>query len=121
MTYIDGFVLAVPTANRERIRAMAERIAKVFIDHGALRVIENWGDDVPKGEVTDLYRAVQAKEDETVVFSFIEWPSKEARDKGNDAVAADSRTVQAPEELNLMDPKRMIYGGFMPIVDERGA
>lgn len=120
MTYIDGFVLAVPTANRERFRGMAARIAKVFIDHGALRVIENWGDDVPKGEVTDLYRAVQAKEDETVVFSFIEWPSKEARDKGNDAVAADPRTVQAPEELNLMDPKRMIYGGFVPIVDEKG-
>lgn len=121
MSYIDGYVLAVPTANRERFQAMAARIAKVFIDHGALRVIENWGDDVAKGEVTDLHRAVQAKDDETVVFSWIEWPSKEARDKGNDAVAADPRTVQAPDELNLMDPKRMIYGGFVPIVDETGA
>lgn len=120
MTYIDGFVLAVPTANRERFRAMAQRVAKIFADHGALRVIENWGDDVPKGEITDFYRAVQAKEDETVVFSFIEWPSKEARDKGNDAVAADPRMEQVPEEMNLMDSKRMIYGGFVPLVDEKG-
>lgn len=114
-------MLAVPAANRDRFRDMAQRIAKVFVDHGALRVIENWGDDVARGEITDLYRAVQAKEDETVVFSWIEWPSKEARDKGNAAVAADPRTVQAPDELNLMDPKRMIYGGFVPIVDEKGA
>jgi uncharacterized protein YbaA (DUF1428 family) len=121
LTYIDGYVLAVPTANRERFRVMAQRMAKVFVDHGALRVVESWGDDVAKGEVTDLYRAVQAKDDETVVFSWIEWPSKEARDKGNDAVAADPRTVQMPEELNLLDSKRMIYGGFVPVVDDKGA
>lgn len=121
MSYIDGFVLAVPTENRERFRAMAARVARIFTDHGALRVMENWGDDVPRGEITDLYRAVQAREDETVVFSFIEWPSKEVRDKGNDAVAADPRMEQVPEEMNLMDPKRMIYGGFVPVVDEKGA
>ena len=121
MSYIDGFVLAVPTANRERFRAMAERVAKIFVDHGALRVIENWGDVVPKGEVTHFYRAVQAKEDETVLFSFIEWPSKEVRDKGNEAVAADPRMERVPEEMNLMDPKRMIYGGFVPLVDGKGA
>ena len=121
MSYIDGFVLAVPTENRERFRAMAQRVARIFVDHGALRVMENWGDDVPKGELTDLYRAVQAKEGETVVFSFIEWPSKDVRDKGNDAVAADPRMEQVPEEMNLMDPKRMIYGGFVHVVDEKGA
>lgn len=121
MTYIDGFVLAVPTENRERFRALAGRVAKIFVDHGALRVIENWGDDVPKGEVTDFYRAVQAKENETVVFSWVEWPSKEARDKGNDAIVADPRMERVPEEMNLMDSKRMIYGGFTPIVDEKGA
>ena len=121
MSYIDGFVLAVPTENRERFRAMAARVARIFTDHGALRVMENWGDDVPKGELTDLYRAVQAREDETVVFSFIEWPSKAVRDKGNEAVAADPRMEQVPEEMNLMDPKRMIYGGFVPVVDEKGA
>lgn len=120
MSYIDGYVLAVPTANRERFRAMAARVAKIFVAHGALRVIENWGDDVPKGEVTDLYRAVHAKEDETVVFSWIEWPSKVARDKGNATVAADPRMEQVPEEMNLMDPKRMIYGGFTPLVEEKG-
>lgn len=119
MTYIDGFVLAVPTANRERFREMAARVAKIFTEHGALRVIENWGDDVPTGEITDLHRAVQAKEDETVVFSWVEWPSKEARDRGNEAIAADPRMVPAPEDADIMDPKRMIYGGFVPIVDEK--
>lgn len=121
MTYIDGFVLAVPTANRERFQAMAMRVGKIFVEHGALRVVENWGDDVPKGEITDLHRAVLAKEEETVVFSWIEWPSKEARDRGNAAVAADPRLDPLPEEADLMDSKRMIYGGFVPLVDERQA
>ena len=121
MTYIDGFVLAVPTANRDKFQAMATRVGKIFVDHGALRVLENWGDDVPAGDVTDFYRAAHAKEGETIVFSFIEWPSKEARDKGNDAVAADPRMEQVPEEKNLFDSRRMIYGGFVPLVDEKGA
>ena len=121
MSYIDGYVLAVPTANRERFQAMATRVGKIFVDHGALRVVENWGDDVQKGEVTDLHRAVQARDDETVVFSWIEWPSKEARDKGNEAVAADPRMAEPhPDEADIMDPKRMIYGGFTPVVDVRG-
>lgn len=119
MTYVDGYVLAVPTANRERFRAMASRVGKIFVDHGALRVVETWGDDVQKGEVTDLHRAVQARGDETVVFSWIEWPSKDARDKGNEAVAADPRLEPLPEEADLMDSKRMIYGGFIPLVDEK--
>ncbi|MGK6354461.1 DUF1428 domain-containing protein [Sphingomonas sp. DT-207] len=121
MSYIDGYVLAVPSANRERFRAMAARVAEVFVAHGALRVMENWGDDVPDGELTDLKRAVQAKPDETVVFSWVEWPSKEARDKGNEAVAADPRMAEPhPDETDIMDPKRMIYGGFTPVVDVRG-
>lgn len=121
MSYIDGYVLAVPTANRERFRAMAARVAEVFADHGALRVIENWGDDVPDGERTDLRRAVQATPEETVVFSWVEWPSKEARDAGNKAVAADPRMAEPhPEDVDIMDPKRMIYGGFVPVVDVRG-
>lgn len=122
MTYTDGFVLAVPTANRDRFRAMAERVAQVFIDHGALRVVENWGDDVPLGERTWFARAVDLQDGETVVFSWVEWPSKEARDAGNAAIAADPRMAEQPEaEKDLMDARRMIYGGFAPLVDARRA
>ena len=120
MTYIDGFILAVPTANREGFRAMASRVGKIFVEHGALRVVENWGDDVARGEITDFYRAAQAGEDETIVFSFIEWPSKEARDRGNETVAADPRLEPLPGEKDIFDSRRMIYGGFVPVVDERG-
>ena len=119
MSYVDGFVLAVPTAHRERFRAMAARVAEIFVEHGALRVVENWGDDVPAGELTDLRRAVALKDDETVVFSWVEWASKEARDKGNEAIAADPRLQPDPGEADIMDSKRMIFGGFMPIVDVR--
>lgn len=120
MSYVDGFVLAVPTANREAFRAMAARVAKIFTDHGALRVVENWGDDVSDGKATDFKRAVQAGEDETVVFSWVEWSSKEARDAGNEAIAADPRLVPTPEEQAIMDSQRMIFGGFVPVVDEKG-
>lgn len=119
MSYVDGFVFAVPTVNRETFRAMAQRIAEVFTDHGALRVVENWGDDVPLGERTWFARAVDLQEGETVCFSWIEWPSKEARDQGNAAVAVDPRTNQGPEEIGIMDPKRMIFGGFATFVDQR--
>lgn len=120
MSYVDGFVLAVPTANKERFRAMAQRVATVFTDHGALRVVENWGDDVPMGEETWFARAVNLAEGETVCFSWVEWPSKEARDKGNAAIAVDPRLQPDASEADIMDSKRMIYGGFTPIVDHRG-
>jgi uncharacterized protein YbaA (DUF1428 family) len=120
MTYVDGFVIPVPTAHKERFRAMAQRVAEIFVDHGALRVVENWGDEVPTGEQTWFGRAVELKEGETVCFSWIEWPSKEARDKGNDAVMADPRMDQGPaDEREIMDSKRMVYGGFVPLVDQR--
>ena len=120
MSYVDGFVLAVPSANRERFRAMAAGVAKIFIEYGALRVVENWGDEVPDGERTDLKRAVALQEGETVVFSWVEWPSKEARDVANEKIAADPRLAPDPVDADIMDPKRMIFGGFVPLVDERG-
>ncbi|MDP5280547.1 DUF1428 domain-containing protein [Sphingomonas sp. DG1-23] len=121
MNYVDGFVFAVPAANKERFRAMAQRIAEVFTDHGALRVVENWGDDVPTGEQTWFARAVDLQQGEIVCFSWIEWPSRAARDKGNQALAADPRMRTIPEdEKDIMDPKRMIFGGFAPLVDRRG-
>jgi len=116
MSYIDGFVLAVPTANREAYRAHAADALKIFKDHGALRCVECWGDDVPEGKVTSFPMAVKRGDAETVVFSWIEWPSREARDTGMAKVMADERM---PKDMSGMpfDGQRMIYGGFAPIVD----
>lgn len=119
MSFIDGFVLAVPSANKEGVREMAERAAHVFIEHGATRVIECWGEDVPDGKKTDFRRAVQAEEGETVMFSWIEWPSREARDAGNDKVMTDPRMQPSEEDKRLFDGTRMIFGGFAPIVEVR--
>lgn len=119
MSFIDGFVLAVPTTNKDRFRALAERSAEVFLDHGALRVTECWGEDVPEGERTDFHRAVQAQPGETVVFSWVEWPSRAARDVGNERIAADPRMQPAADETPPFDGTRMIYGGFTPVLDVR--
>ncbi|MEN3952087.1 DUF1428 domain-containing protein [Iodidimonas sp. SYSU 1G8] len=118
MSYVDGFVIAVPTENKEAYRKLAADAAVIFRDHGALHVVECWGDDVPEGKVTDFRGAVKAEPGETVVFSWIVWPSKAARDEGNDKVMADPRMDMGAEMP--FDGKRMIFGGFEPIVDERG-
>jgi uncharacterized protein YbaA (DUF1428 family) len=116
MIYVDGFVAAVPTANREKYRSHAEKAAVVFREHGALKLVECWGDDVPEGEVTSFPKAVRCKPDETVVFSWILWPSRQARDEGMKKVMADPRLKP---EVNPMpfDGKRLIFGGFETIVD----
>lgn len=80
MNYVDGFVAAVPTANREQYIQHARDAAEVFKEHGALRVVECWGDDVPEGKVTSFPLAVQCRPDETVIFSWLVWPSREVRD-----------------------------------------
>ena len=116
MTYIDGFVAAVPTANREAFRQHAQMAAEVFKQHGALKVVEYWGDDVPEGTLTSFSMAVKRNDDEAVVFSWIVWPSREARDKGMTAVMADPR-VQPDKNPMPFDGKRMIYGGFEVIVE----
>jgi uncharacterized protein YbaA (DUF1428 family) len=114
--YTDGFVLAVPEQNKDAYRAMAQTAAAVFREHGATRVVEAWGDDVQEGNVTDFYRSVQAQEGEKVVFSFIEWPTREARDEAWQKVMADAR--MKPDHDNMpFDGKRMFWGGFRPILD----
>ena len=80
MSYIDGFVIAVPTANKQKFIAHANKCDSVFIDHGATRVVECWGADVPTGKTTDFQGAVASQDDETVAFSWIEWPDKPTRD-----------------------------------------
>jgi uncharacterized protein YbaA (DUF1428 family) len=116
MGYADGMLLAVPVANKETYREMAAKAAMVFKEHGASRVVEAWGDDVPNGKVTDFKGAVKAKSDEAVVYSWIEWPSKEVRDKGWKKIMADSR-MQPDRNTMPFDGQRMIYGGFVPILD----
>jgi uncharacterized protein YbaA (DUF1428 family) len=117
-SYVEGFVLPVPTANRERFVAMAEKYAAGFERHGAARQLEAWGDDVPDGKVTDFRRAVQAKEDETVVFSFIEWTDKAARDAAQARMMEDPDTQ--PDHANMpFDGMRMFWGGFEIILDSR--
>jgi uncharacterized protein YbaA (DUF1428 family) len=116
MTYVDGFVAAVPTANRQAFRKHAEDAAAVFKEHGAVKVVECWGDDVPEGEVTSFPMAVKRKNDETVVFSWIVWPSRRVRDEAMKKVMADPRLQPAVNPMPF-DGKRMIYGGFKVIVD----
>lgn len=116
MTYVDGFVAAVPSLNREAYRAFAERAAAVFREHGALKVVECWGDDVPEGKVTSFPMAVKLQSDETVVFSWITWPSRQVRDAGMKRVMADPRVQPGTDPLPF-DGKRLIYGGFEMIVD----
>lgn len=123
MSYIDGFVIAVPRSNRQEFIDHAGRADLCFLEMGALRVIECWGDDVPAGQQTDFRRAVQATDEEEVVFSWIEWPDKATRD------AAMARMMSPDNTDPRMDPaknpmpfdgKRMIFGGFVPIVDLSG-
>jgi uncharacterized protein YbaA (DUF1428 family) len=114
--YVDGIVIAVPTEYRNAYVQMASDSAKVFRENGALRIVEGWGDDVPVGKRTDFRRAVQAKDNETVVFSWVEWPSKQVRNDGWSQVMADAR-MQPGKVAKLFDGQRMIYGGFATILD----
>ncbi len=119
MTYFEGFVVAVPTAKKEEYRQHAAEAAPMFKEFGATRMMENWGDDVPRGKLTDFQGAVQAKDDETVVFSWFEYPDKATRDRANERMMADPR-MQAMGESMPFDGKRMIMGGFSSIIDEGG-
>src|SRR6478672_5929595 len=115
MNYVDGVVVAVPTANREAYRAHAQKTAAMIRECGALSVVECWGDDVPDGKLTSFPMAVKCQPDETVVFSWITWPSRAARDEGWKKIMADPR-MQSTDTMPF-DGKRMIYGGFQTILE----
>ena len=116
MPYVDGFVVAVPKDKIDAYREMAETAGAVWMEHGAFGFNEHIADDVPYGELTSFPRAVQAKEDETVVFSWIVYESREHRDEVNKKVMADER-LKGSMETAPFDGKRMIYGGFKPLVE----
>jgi len=114
MSYIDGFVLAVAADRKDEFITHAKAADSMIVEHGAVRVLECWGDDVPNGKQTDFRSAVKAEDGEVVVFSFIEWPDKQARDAGMKAFMEDPRL----KEMAAMpfDGQRMIFGGFQPVV-----
>ena len=116
MANIDGFVAAVPSANRAAYKKHVEQAANVFKDHGALKVVECWGDDVPDGKLTSFPMAVRKKDDETVVFSWIVWPSRQVRNEGMKKVMADPRSQPNVNPMPF-DAKRLIFGGFELLVE----
>lgn len=120
MTYIDGFVIAVPKANKQKFIDHANNADSMFMEMGAIRVVECWADDVPDGKVTDFRMAVKAEPEEDVIFSWIEWPDKETRDVCFAAMMDPNNTdPRMDPQKNPMpfDGARMIYGGFRVLVD----
>ena len=113
--YVDGFVVPVPDGKVEAYKDLARKAAKIFREHGALRDVEAIASDVPRGEVTDFYRAVKAEEGDTVVFSFLEWPDKATRDEGWKKIMEDER--RKPDGDMPFAGQRMFWGGFEPIFD----
>lgn len=114
--YVDGFVLAVPTRNKVAYLKMAKAGLKAFGELGALRLVETWSDDVPKGKWTDFYRSVKAKKNESIVFAWVEWPSRKVRNAAMKQMAADPKYKEMFGTMPF-DGKRMIFGGFSTILD----
>jgi uncharacterized protein YbaA (DUF1428 family) len=115
MNYIDGYVIPVPTEKREAYIALAKLAAEIFKEVGALRVVENWAEDVPPGKLTSFPMAVKCEPNEIVVFSWVEWPTKQVRDEGQKKFMTDKRLE--PFDMPF-DGKRMIFGGFQTILEK---
>jgi uncharacterized protein YbaA (DUF1428 family) len=115
--YVDGYVLPVPEGKKDAYKALAEKASGIFQEHGALRVVEAWGEEIPDGKLTDYNRATLRKDGERVVYSWVEWPNKEARDAAWPKIMQDERMKPKPGEMPF-DGQRMMWGGFAPIVDE---
>ena len=112
--YVDGSLTPVPIARRDEFKAYADRYSPIFLEYGATKIVDAWGDDVPDGKITDYRRAVNATDDETVVFSWIAWPSKAVHDEAWPKITADPRMQEAEAPFDL---RRLVYGGFTPILD----
>jgi uncharacterized protein YbaA (DUF1428 family) len=119
MTYYSGIVLAVPAANKQAYVEMARQAWPMVKRHGAIRMVETWGEDVPHGKQTDFWRATDAKDGEVPLFSWIEWPDRETADKAQAGMEAEMQDASTPEMP--FDGKRMFWGGFAPVFDsEKG-
>lgn len=116
MPYVDGFVIPVPNDKRDAYVALALSVAPMFKEFGALEIWECWGDDVPAGKLTSFPLAVQAEPGETVVFSWIVWPSRAVRDTANARMRTDPRMQAYNPATMPFDGKRMIFGGFEVLV-----
>lgn len=119
MSYVQGFVIPVPTAKKEAYRDLAAKTAPIFLEYGATRVVECWGDDLPDGKTTDFrkaVKAVKAEDGENVAFSWIVWPDRQTCDSAHEKILSDPRMVK-PDGPIPFDGKRMIFGGFAPIFD----
>lgn len=118
MAYIDGFIAAVPTANKQAYFDMATTMNKLFKEHGALEIVENWGVDVPEGKLTSFTMAVKREDDESIVFSWIKWPTKQVRDEAW-GVLMQNPLMQPGGMPSPFDGKRMIFGGFETMMEIR--
>ena len=116
MSYVDGFLVPVPKGKKAAYRKLARLGVEIFTDHGATRVVECWGDDIPPSKVTGFDRAVKLAEDEQVVFSWIEWPDKRVRNSGMKKAMDDPRWSAVDPKSMPFDGKRMIYGGYRVLV-----
>ena len=116
MTYVDGFILPLPKGKEDEYRKLAETFASKSKAQGALGTIEAVGDNLEHGHTTDLFRAVQATDNENVVFSFILWPDKETRDRGWEKIMADPEMQPGAQPMPF-DGKRMFWGGFKPLLN----
>jgi uncharacterized protein YbaA (DUF1428 family) len=117
MSYIDGFVLAVPNENKTAYIKLAQSAAQIFKKYGAIKVVEAWGDDVPEGKVTSFPLAVKREPHENIVFSWIVWPNRETRDEGMKKSMEDPQMKMDPSTMPF-DGQRMIFGGFEAIVEQ---
>ena len=118
MSYIQGFLTAVPKANKQAYADLAKKSAPIFKEYGATRIVEAWSEDIPDGKVTDFKRAVKAEADEAVVFAWIEWPDKETYDAAAKKMESDPRWKDMPEMP--FDGMRMMWAGFEPIFQTDG-
>lgn len=115
MSYIDGFIASVPESHKDAFLEHSRISHDVIMEAGAISVTDCWDDDVPEGEVTSMRKAVQARPDEKIVFSWIVWPDKTARDAGMKVMMEDPRMNPETNPMPF-DGKRLIYGGFVPVV-----
>lgn len=116
MTYVEGFLTPVPTANKEAYIKHAHDAVELFQSLGATRFVEAWGDDVPDGKLNDLKQSVKLKDDETVLFSWLEYPDKATRDAANEKMMSDPNSAEMMKDMPF-DGSRMIFAGFEPIVE----